>query len=205
MIDILLTNNIPGVYIDLDDQGVQQKMMDIVFQPVFVDLAAAVEQFTGVFDIDNCSPGYLVYHAWEIGWLLDPSLPLPLQRKIVSLISQIYSQKGTRLGIINAMRLFLGLTVTIFADNTDGWQLGESELGIGTILSPDPSTPSSVVTFILAFPRDLTSSELVAVTSIINFMKYHYEIAKISQPGTAPLYWTLGDDASKLDSTTALA
>lgn len=59
-----------------------------------------------------------------------------LLRKVVAALVPLYRQKGTRPGILAALRVFLGLEGSIRALWADGWWLGRSHLGTDTRLAP---------------------------------------------------------------------
>lgn len=88
-----------------------------------------------------CDARFLPYLAQKLGWSLEDSVTSPtgelasrtevvrFQRKLVSLLVALYRQKGTQPGIVNGLRLFLGMDVTIRGLFADGWRLGQSHLG----------------------------------------------------------------------------
>lgn len=77
----------------------------------------------------TCDPEFLPVIAQDYGWLLDTTLPVALQRKVVSSLVPLYRLKGTVPGIENAMRLFFGEEVSVRTAWSTNWQLGRSHLG----------------------------------------------------------------------------
>ena len=76
-----------------------------------------------------CDPEFLPVIARSRGWPLDVSLPVPLQRKIVANLAAMYRRKGTAPGIVEALRLVLGIEVRVTAMRGGAWRLGHSPLG----------------------------------------------------------------------------
>lgn len=67
--------------------------------------------------------------AEGLGWPLDRASPEALQRKVVSLLVPLYGAKGTRPGVVQILRLFLGLECRVRAAWAESWRLGVAALG----------------------------------------------------------------------------
>ena len=125
------------------------------------------------------------------------------KRRLIDVLVAIYKEKGTAVGIINAVRFFLGIEVTIDEFNAStGWILGESELGIDTGLAP--SIQFQLYSFNIISPVTLTADQRSRITFIAEFMKpAHTHLIDIVDP--VDLFvddWELG--LSELGVTTDL-
>ena len=91
------------------------------------------------------------------------------KRRLVRILVPLYKQKGTCVGIINAVRFFVGVELTCdeFTDNC--MILGESELGEDWILCP--SALRTRLTFTLVSPVALTDEQRTRITAIAELMK----------------------------------
>lgn len=90
---------------------------------------ALVADFGRLWDVFRTEPALLPVLAERLGWTLDRAAPLALQRKVVSLLVPLYQTKGTRPGIVQVLRLFLGLECRVRAAWAQGWRLGVASLG----------------------------------------------------------------------------
>lgn len=90
---------------------------------------AELAAFRDVWAPFRAQARFLPYQAASLGWALDTSAPVALQRKVVSLLVPLYRQKGTQRGMVNILRLFLGVEARVRAPWADGWRLSRSALG----------------------------------------------------------------------------
>ncbi len=90
---------------------------------------ALIADFGRLWDVFRTDPAFLPVLAERLGWTLDRAAPLALQRKIVSLLVPLYQGKGTRPGIVQVLRLFLGLECRVRAAWAQSWLLGRASLG----------------------------------------------------------------------------
>lgn len=80
-------------------------------------------------DPARCDPQFLPVIARSRGWALDTSLPVPLQRKIVVNLAAMYRRRGRTAGIVEALRLVLGIEARVTPAFAGAWRLGLSPLG----------------------------------------------------------------------------
>ena len=146
-----------------------QKLAGIL-EETFDLLHEDIRNFSECWDPYRCEKKYLPYLAHKVGWLLDTSRSEALQRKTTRLIGQVFKKQGTKVGIIEAIRLLMGFEADIVDIwGEDGWRVGESELGEDTYLAsaqgPNPYH------FIVIIYQYLTEEEDAAVREIIDWMK----------------------------------
>jgi phage tail-like protein len=127
------------------------------------------------------------------------------KRKLLDFLVPSYRQHGTEPAIINLVRFFLGITVTVLAYNSSEyrWVLGEDTLGQGTILGPGDGEPA-LYTFVIQSLTDLTTEERRWIGLIADTTKVAHEHYVIKDPGDAITWdhWELG--YSKLGLETIL-
>ncbi len=114
----------------------------------------------------------------------------------------MYQQKGTDPGIVNAIRFFLGIEVTVTAPASGAAVLGTGTLG-GTF-TLGTSDLTTILTFYVNVPRVLTETEIQRMSRLVRFMKRgetYYQIRAPEAP-TVLDHWALG--ASALGSQTIL-
>ena len=124
------------------------------------------------------------------------------KRRLVDILVPLYKQKGTEIGIINAIRFFQGIEVTIdvFNDFTDIWVLGEGELGDDTDLGPGVSFER--YSFRIISPVVLTEIQESRMRQLVDLMKVgHEHLVDIVQPGDDVIdHWELGESELGVDS-----
>lgn len=124
----LRSHGIPAALLRDDPQGLLRAQIDVAD----AHLRARYDDATALFTIHDpltCEARWLPEIAASRGWQLDTTLPVSLQRKVVSSVTRLYRLKGTIPGIIAAVRLFLGLEARVRALWAGGWRLGHSRLG----------------------------------------------------------------------------
>ena len=170
----------PDLLLVRDDTGDFKKFITILEESLDL-LFKDVSQFSDVWDVQNCNQRFLPYLAQKLGWDLDTTKSVQIQRKTVSLIGKVYRGKGVKQGVIDAVRLLLAVDafiVELYAG--DGWIIGDpghTELGKTTILSG--TTGASPYHFIVFLPNVLSPEEDLALRGIIDWMKpdwTHYSI-----------------------------
>lgn len=98
-------------------------------------------------------------------------LELTDKRRLLRVLVDIYKQKGTCVGIQNAVRFFVGVEVECDEFNAaEGfWSLGDSELGEDTILGP--SAQFLLYSFTIVAPIVLTEEQRGQIKDIVDYMK----------------------------------
>ncbi len=167
-------------------------------------LLCGVDQFSHIFDPDLAPEDWLDAILADLGNPFTFPLVEIDKRRLIRVLVDIYRQKGTCKGIVNAVRFFLGLEVDCDEYNDETlWILGESELGEDTILGP--SLQFQLYSFNLVSNVILTSTQRDRIREIGNYMKpAHTHLVDIVEPFPAALidHWELG--ISELGETTKL-
>jgi phage tail-like protein len=187
------------------DEDVTRELEDFVscLQEVTNLLLYDIDRFTDILDPAIAPLEFIDAMLCDLGNPFDfEDLSEIDKRRLIDVLVAIYKQKGTGVGIINAVRFFVGVEVTIDAFNATGWILGEDELGVGTILAPGLSFEK--YSFTIISPVVLTAEQRTRITFIANFMKPgHTHLIEIIEPGSATVdHWELG--VSQLGDTTDL-
>lgn len=157
-----------------------------VFQDVLNLLLVSIDKWSNIIDLDLAPEVFLDAMLMDLG---NPFTEFDLteidKRRLLRVLVAIYKLKGTGVGIINVVRFFLGIEVTIDVINAyEGWELTEegADASIGNELSdivedsPDPAEfgPGTdlVYSFIVHSPYViLTDEERARITSIAELMK----------------------------------
>lgn len=170
-------------------------------QEVSDQLLADIDAWADILDLDKADEQYLDAMLFDLGNPFDFDLFEIEKRRLLRVLVDIYRQKGTVPGIVNAVRFFLGLTVTIFTYwHEETLILGESELGVDWSLGP--GTPWGYYAFEIQSAIALTDEQRARILAIADYMKPgHTHIAGIvapTPPPTPPDHVELG--LSELDT-----
>lgn len=140
-----------------------------------------VDRFTDVFDPD------LAPEAFIDAMLLDLGNPFPFdlsavdKRRLLNVLVAIYREKGTAVGIENAIRFFLSLEVEVTSYNGESLVLGDSLLGEDWILGPGGFF--SAYAFEVVVPRALEDEERRRLRLIVEYMKpAHTHFTRLVEP-----------------------
>lgn len=198
-----LLNQLAAHSVREDDTGDLRRFMSI-FQDVQDILLVEKDRFLTILDIDTAPENFVDAILCDLGNPFFFDLDLVGKRKLARILVPIYKQKGTKQGIRNVARFFLGFDVVdIVSVLEDCLILGESELGLDWTLCPSDSF--SRFSFSIIVDRVLTQDERDKLTIIVEYMKpAHTHFLKIIEP-TDPEFvdhWEL--DFSALDDTTVL-
>lgn len=147
-----------------------------------------IDEWSSILSIDDAP------EPWLDAMLADLGNPFPFvleeidKRRLLKILVAIYKQKGTAVGIINAVRFFLGLTITIESFSNDGFcVLGVSQLGVNWVLGPGNSFAR--YSFRIDSSVSLTSDQIEQITWIANYMKPgHTHLIEVVVPTTPPAY-----------------
>lgn len=130
------------------------------------------------------------------------------RRRLLRVLIDIYKEKGTEDGIINVVRFFLGLDVTLEYYNGLGWELAHADsptldgqsppAGPGDELSSEDEEPADAAelgpgerrllySFEIHSPVNLTDAERDRIVAIAELMKpAHTHLVRIVEPATEP-------------------
>ena len=178
-----------------------------ILQEVVDTLIADVDRWTEILDVDAAADAYLDQMLIGLGNPFAFDLDAIDKRRLIRVLVTMYQQKGTKIGIINAIRFFVGIEVEITTYNEEGWILGEDELGWDTYLAP--STSFALYSFEVTSPVVLTDEQRAQIDSIVDYLKpAHTHHIRTKEPennvvvGTE--FWILGDSELGFDTNLAL-
>ena len=167
-------------------------------------LLAEVDRFSDLFDLERAPEPFLDLLLQDLGNPFVFALDELAKRRLASVLVQMYQQKGTAIGLQNAIRFFLGievLAITPFAGAT--LVLGESELGVDWELGP--SDRHALYSFDLAVGVALTPATRAQVRTLVDHLRpAHTHFIDLLEPGLPLVFdhWELG--VSELGLTTDL-
>lgn len=179
---------------------IQQDIIDL--------LLCDIDRWTEIFDIDIAEEDFVDAILAHLGNPFDfPDLSLVDKRRLGRILVDIYKQKGTEPGIVNAILFFTGISVTLdIINDRDFWQIGVDLLGDTTYLAPGVGDPLWY-SFYIVSPVVLTPDQRARILGIATYMKAaHEHIIDIIEPGGAgaPVsFWILG--VSELGADTILS
>lgn len=192
----------------LEDKYMNETAQDFIwaFQQVYEEFVQDIDDFTKIVDPDRCPPQFLDAMFYELGFKLwnDLELSTTRKRKLVKSLLNLYSSKGTKTGMENAIYFFLGITVSVYYPfDEDTWTLGYSDLGVETELAPGDVSNDFYYTLNVDLYESIDSEVENLLNKIMRFMAPARFDWNINQPGqTERTYWTLG--VSELGLNTVL-
>jgi phage tail-like protein len=140
-----------------------------------------VDRFTNILDADVAAELFLNLMLQDLGNPFPFDLSVVDKRRLLNVLVAIYREKGTAVGIKNAIRFFLGLEVDIITYTGEGLVLGESLLGEDWVLGP--SGAFSAYAFEVVVPRALSVEERRRLRTIVEYMRpAHTHLARLVEP-----------------------
>lgn len=166
---------------DADGTGDLLKFLSSI-QDMADILLSDSDRFATIYDPDLATESFLDAMLADLGNPFPFDLSEVDKRRLLDVLVAIYKEKGTAVGIENAVRFFLGFEITINAFNFDeAWVLGESELGFDTILGP--STLFELFSFEVIVNIVLTDEQRDRLNFIVEFMKpAHTHFVQLVEP-----------------------
>lgn len=157
-----------------------------------------IDHWTDILDVDLAPEPFVDAMLADLGnpfEELSDGFSLVEKRKLVTLLVPILQQKGTNQGMVNAIRILLGVEVTITVPALDGvWDLGVSHLGDDTVLGT--SDLASIYSLYVVSPVTLTDEQQRRIRKIVAYMRRaETHLAGIVEPDPPPLVpddWELG-------------
>lgn len=157
-----------------------------------------IDEWTDIFDVDVAREPFVDAMLADLGNPFEEftaAFSLTEKRKLTTLLVPISKQKGTNPGIINAIRILLGIEVTIEVPGADDvWDLGVSELGVDSILGT--SDDYSLYGLYIVSPVELTAEQRSRIRRIFAYMRRaETHLLGITEPAPAPVEpddWELG-------------
>ncbi len=163
-----------------DETGDLRRFL-LCLQEVTGLLLADIDRFTDILDPDVAAEGFADLMLVDLGNPFPFDLSLVDKRRLLNVLVGMFREKGTSVGIKNAIRFFLGLEVIVGEYTGEALVLGESLLGEDWVLGP--SGDFSPYAFELVVPRSLTAEERRRIRSIVDYMKpAHTHLVRITEP-----------------------
>ncbi|ATB45938.1 phage tail protein [Corallococcus macrosporus] len=167
-------------------------------------LLADLDAFPDVFDLERAPEAFLDAILLDLGNPFAFELDVLARRRLASVLVDMYRQKGTALGLRNAIRFFLGIEVRAISPfASDTLVLGESELGVDWVLGP--SERFARYAFNVEVERLLSPAERQRLRTLVEYLKpahTHFVDLVEPLPPILPEHWELG--LSELGETTTL-
>lgn len=170
-----------------EDTGGELEAFLSCLQDVTNLLLCQVDGWTDILNPERAPEAFVDAMLDDLGNPFDFAADLTLQekRRLLSVLVAAYQQKGTAAGIINLVRLFLGIDVTVVAysgDSGNTWQMGVTELGVALLGGSGAADPYN---FEIDSPVGLTTTERDTITTIAEYMKpAHTHLVQIVEPAT---------------------
>lgn len=167
-----------------DDSG-DLRSFAAILQDVADLKLAEIDAFTDILDPDRAPEVFVDAMLADLGNPFDFMLSLIDKRRLAQVLVPMYQQKGTRPGIINAVRFFLGIEVDLRIYAADGWILGDDELGETTVLAASAGS-AALFSFDVIAPRVLTADERLRIRALATYMKGEREHLRLIVEPTTP-------------------
>lgn len=203
--DFQYLDMLPKIAVALDDEDARGDLRKLssVLQEAIDLLLCEIDRWPNILDPDTAPEVWLDSILADLGNPFTFELSVIEKRRLAQILVDIYRSKGTGPGIVNAIRLFLGIEVTL---NVPGWAplgLGDAVIGDSFILGS--SDPEVLLTFQIRVNQVLTAEEQQRLLAIVDYMSDAREFFVLIQPGDLPPepdHWSLG--FSNLSFTTIL-
>ena len=191
-----------------EDREILFEEFDIEFQKNLEN----VRKFTDLASPERCPDELLDLYLMAKGIRIGKDLPgvelsAREKRKLAELIVSLYMQKGTASGIVNIIRLLLGIPSSVLTQyNVNVWKIGLSELGVDTILFPNSvimGTSRPLYMFDIEVLVAITAEQEANIRILVEYMKpIHTHLNLVIQPSPPIDHWELG--YSNIGDTTDL-
>ena len=190
---------IPQMNRDEDETGDLEKLIRAIQEPLEL-LLYEIDRFGDILDPLTAPEPFVDAMLYDLGNPFTFDLSLADKRRLVEVLVPIYKLKGTDPGIINAIRFFMGIEVTISVPASTAGKLGVDKLGVTLVLGT--SSLRDKLTMLISVPRVLTSEEERRMEELVSFMKRgetHHRIEAPSAP-VVPDHWELGRSRLGIES-----
>ena len=167
-------------------------------------LLAEIDRFPNLFDLERAPEPFLDLILQDLGNPFAFDLDTLAKRRLAAVLVEMYQQKGTAVGVRNAVRFFLGVDVEAITP------LAGSALVLGESLLDDdwelgPSDRFARYAFDVRVTRVLTDAERRRLRVLVDYLKpAHTHFVHLLEPAPLPVadHWELG--LSDLDDTSLL-
>lgn len=190
-----------GVLQNMDvDVGDLRSFTAVMQEPVNV-LLAKLDRFPLLLDPDTAPDDWLDLFLFDAGNPFNFELAAVDKHRLLTVLGPLYRLKGTDPGVIDAIRFFLGIEVTITTPSSlsDDELLGVGTLGstfaTGGTLVLGSGALSDVYHFVVHVPVSLTDTQRSQMDAVIRYMMRagtSYELDEPEPPPTSPNHAVLG-------------
>lgn len=166
-----------------------------LLEDIFEQVLWEIDRWTTLLDPDEAPERFVELMLRDLGDPFSAILTLNEtdKRRLAQVLVPIYRSKGTDPGIINAIRFFLGIDVTIthLAYQSIN-QLGVSTLGGSFVLGT--SDPELHRTFIVNVPIVIDEETALRIVRIVSYMKRGETYFRVQGPALPNVvnHWILG-------------
>lgn len=188
-----LIDMLPDFNLD-EDATLDLSKFVAIYQEVTDIQLCDVDDWFDILDPDTALIQFVEAMLYDLGNPFAFDLSDIDKRRLVQLLVPIYKQKGTDSGIINAIRFFLGIEVTISVPAFEGI-LGLGTATIGGTWKMGTSALQDRLTFDVNVPLFLTETQRAQMDAIVTYMKYaptHHRIIEPSGPPPVIDHLSLG-------------
>lgn len=181
---------LPRINRQEDETGDLQNFI-LCLQDIVNLLLADIDAFTDIIDPELAEQPWLAAMLCDLGNPFAFELDDIDQRRLISILVPLYKQKGTCIGIENAIRFFVGIEATCVPYLGTSGSLGESELGFDFYLAPSSSWTRFA--FCLEVSVALTDEQRTQMVQIADLMKpAHTHLGSVLEPAIDPDHLELG-------------
>lgn len=153
------------------------------------------DRLPDVFDLERAPEAFLELILRDLGDPFPFELDTLGKRRLASVLVEMYRQKGTAIGVKNAVRFFLGVDIDAITPlAAAALVLGESELDVDWELGP--SDRFARYAFDLKVGRVLAAKERRQLRAIVDYLKpAHTHFVNLVEPLPPPSFddWELGE------------
>lgn len=178
--------------LDLTFEALDVELQEIILSVcLFPDIANPEKIAAELLDVYLLSKGFRLAKDFP-----GISLTETEKRKLAILAVPLHRQKGTAAGIINIIRLLLGIEAAVITQyNIAVWKVGLSELGVDTVLFPDTvilGDSYPLYAFDIETIVPVTPEEDAKIRALAEYMKpIHTHLIQVITPEEPPDHWEL--------------
>jgi len=157
-------------------------------------LLVEVDRFPDLFDVERAPEPFLDLILRDLGNPFPFDLDTLAKRRLASVLVDMYREKGTAIGVKNAVRFLLGVEIVAITGLAEtALVLGESELGIDWELGP--SDRFARYAFSIQVARVLSATERKRLRAVVEYLKpghTHFVDLVEPLPSVVPDHWEIG-------------
>lgn len=165
------------------DEGDYAKFIGVLDEVIGL-LLRRIDRWPDITDIDLAPEVFVDAMLQDLSNPFDFELTLVEKRRLGRLLIPIFRSKGLQRGIISAIRLFMGIEVTIEYPHFRGLRLGHARIGSTFRLG---GTARDAYSYEIISPQALTDEERSRIRAIATYMQVaHEHLVRIVEPAPPP-------------------